>query len=73
MVRVEILHFCLKISLGNRAVTAHKQYPHGLNCRPGPCEGVAGAMSASRVVCKVVQFTVKQRQLRANICNDDAS
>ena len=47
--------------------------PHGLNCRPGPCEGVAGAMSASRVVCKVVQFTVKQRQLHANICNGDAS
>ena len=41
-------------------------YPHGLNCRPGPCEGVAGAMSGSRVVCKVVQFTVKQRQLHAS-------
>ena len=40
--------------------------PQGLNCRPGPCEGVAGAMSASRVVCKVVQFTVKQRQLHAS-------
>ena len=39
---------------------------HRLNCRPGPCEGVAGAMSASRVVCKVVQFTVKQRQLHAS-------
>ena len=46
---------------------------HGLNCSPGPCEGVAGAMSASRVVCKVVQFTVKQRQLHVNICNGDAS
>ena len=40
--------------------------PHGLNCRPGPCEGVAGAMSASRVVCKVVQFTVKQHRLHAS-------
>ena len=49
------------------------QPAQGLNCRPGPCEGVAGAMSASRVVCKVVQFTVKQRQLHANICNGDAS
>ena len=39
---------------------------HGFNCRPGPCEGVAGAMSTSRVVCKVVQFTVKQRQLHAS-------
>ena len=38
-----------------------------------PCEGVAGAMLASRVVCKVVQITVKQRQLHANICNGDAS
>ena len=47
--------------------------PHGLNCRPGPCEGVAGAMSARPVVCKVVQFTVKQPQLHANICNSDAS
>ena len=45
----------------------------GLNCRPRPCEGVAGAMSASPVVCKVVQFTVKQRQLHANICYGDAS
>ena len=42
------------------------QFPHGLNCRPVPCEGVAGAMSVSRVVCKVVQFTVKQRQLHAS-------
>ena len=40
--------------------------PHGLNCSPGPCEGVAGAMSASRVVCKVVQFAVKQRQLHVS-------
>ena len=39
---------------------------HGLNCRPVPCEGVAGAMSASPVVCKVVQFTVKQRQLHVS-------
>ena len=38
----------------------------GLNCRPVPCEGVAGAMSASPVVCKVVQFTAKQRQLHAS-------
>ena len=41
------------------------QLPQGLNCRPGPCEGVTGAMSASRVVCKVVHFTVKQHQLHA--------
>ena len=46
---------------------------HGLNCRPGPCEGIAGAMLASRVVCKVVQFIVKQHQLHANISNGDAS
>ena len=42
------------------------ELPHGLNCRPRPCEGVAGAMSASPVVCKVVQFTVKQRQLHVS-------
>ena len=47
------------------AITSGTWEPHGLNCTPGPCEGVAGAMSASRVVCKVVQFTVKQRQLLA--------
>ena len=40
--------------------------PHGLNCRPGPCEGVAGGMSASRVACKVAWFIVMQRQLHAS-------
>ena len=46
----------------------HCWYPsssHRQVIRPGPYEGVAGAMSASRVVCKV-QFTVKQRQLHAS-------
>ena len=46
--------------------TTYALMAHGLNCRPGPCEGVAGAMSASPVVCKVVQFTVKQRQLHVS-------
>ena len=40
--------------------------PHGLNCRPELREGVDGAMSASRVACKVVWFIVKQRQLHAS-------
>ena len=40
--------------------------PQGLNCRPGPCECVAGAMSASLVACKIVWFIVKQRQLHAS-------
>ena len=34
----------------------------GFNCRPGPCIGVAGAMSASRGPCTVVWFIVWQRQ-----------
>ena len=51
---------------GMELTTLGPREPHGLNCRPGPCEGVAGAMSASRVVCKVVQLTVKQRQLHAS-------
>ena len=50
-----------------------RRVSRGLNCRPGPCEGVAGAMSASRVACKVVWFIVRQRQLQADICNGDAS
>ena len=54
-------------------MTTQMTDPHGLNCRPEPCEGVADAMSASRVACKVVWFIVKQRQLHANICNGDAA
>ena len=47
--------------------------PHGLNCRPVPCIGVAGAMLASRGLCTVVRFIVWQRQLDAIVCNSDAN
>ena len=46
--------------------TSVRPSPHGLNCRPVPCIGVAGAMSASRVACTVVWFIVRQRQLHAS-------
>ena len=64
----------LEYDLQDKKSASHRQlYAHGLNCRPGPCEGVAGAMSASRVVCKVVQFTVKQRQLHASLPANELS
>ena len=75
---VEVLYCFWRSSVKFQGHTAKKIvdfYPNSqeFNCRPGPCEGVADAMSASRVVCKVVQVTIKQRQLHANICNGDAS
>ena len=44
----------------------HCTDPHGLKCRPVPYIEVAGAMSASRVPCTVVRFTVWQRRLHAS-------
>ena len=49
-----------------RWVVSYSAWSHGLNCRPAPCEGVPGAMLASRVACKVVWFIVRQRQLHAS-------
>ena len=66
MRRLSIKKTYLKMSSVKWPTGCNQLLPHGLNCRPGPCEGVAGAMWASRVACKVVWFIVKQRQLHAS-------
>ena len=64
--------FTRSLELTHYASVAAGLYPHGLNYSPGPCIGVAGAMSAGRIPCTVVRFIVWQHQLDVNICNGDA-
>ena len=46
---------CISLHL---AIFPVKQTPHRLNCTPGLCIGVAGAVSACRGPCAVIRFIV---------------